>query len=335
MSLLPIETPNPLFGKYLYPEANAIRIRQQDITWTAEEIAVTKDIPDYKVNMSPAQFNLVSTTLQTFVEIEQRVGDVWEQIASWYPHSEIEGACIEIARMEKAVHAFFYQKMSDVLNIDPEDIAKTQSEVRQLKGKLEFLAKITSNLSANKPLSLATVALIEQVLLFSNFAMLKSFQANGHNLIANTVTGVEFVCNDEQIHGEYAAYLFNTVMAEDIYGKYDRTQLRSDIIAIANEVVRHESDMIDFSYAGESYINDITPQQLKHFIMSRANTVMTMLGFEPLYDVTDNPIAAWFYKETSGIQMHDFFSSNTSQYRRSWDLEGFSRLPYIKEAPYE
>ena len=326
---LPIETANPLFGKYLYPEANNIRIKQQDVTWTAEEIAVAKDIPDYKVNMSAAQFNLVSTTLQTFVEIEQKVGDVWEEIASWFPHSEIEGACIEIARMEKAVHAFFYQKMSDVLNIDPEETAKKQVEIRQLKQKLEFLSKVTSNLSANKPLSLATVALIEQVLLFSNFAMLKSFQANGHNLIPNTVTGVEFVTNDETIHGEFASYLFKTMLIEDTQHFYDRGSLRAQIIAIANEVVRHESEMIDYSYNDATIINDITTSQLKHFIMSRANAVMEMLGYDPIYVIEDNPIAGWFYKEAKGIQMHDFFASNTSQYRRSWDLEGFSRLPFI------
>ena len=87
--------------------------------------------------------------------------------------------------------------------------------------------------------------------------------------------------------------------------------------------------MIDYSYAGATVINDITTTQLKHFIMSRANSVMEMLGYDPIYTIEDNPIAAWFYKETKGIQMHDFFASNTSQYRRSWDLEGFSRLPFI------
>lgn len=326
---LPIETQNPLFGKYLYPEANTYRIKQQDITWTAEEIRVEKDIPDYRVHMSDAQFNLVSTTLQTFVEIEQKVGDVWEQISSWFPHSEIEGCCIEIARMEKAVHAFFYQKMSDVLNIDPEETAKKQQAIKELKGKLDFLQQITTNLSANKPLGLATVAFIEQVLLFSNFAMLKAFQANGHNLIPNTCTGVEFVTNDETIHGEFASYLFKTMLAEDTSHTYNRDELKASILLVVNEVVRHESDMIDYSYAGHARITDVTPQQLKNFIMSRANKVMEMLGYEPIYTITENPIAAWFYKEATGIQMHDFFASNTSQYRRSWSLEGFSRLPFI------
>lgn len=197
MSKLPIETQNPLFGLYLYPAAKQIMEEQQDKTWTAQEIPVEKDIHDYRQVMAPAQLNLVTVTLQLFVEIEQKVGEVWEQIASWYPHSEIEGCCTEIARMEKSVHAFFYQKMSDVLNIDPEETAKAQEAIQALKNKLTFLKAITANMAENKPLSLATVAMIEQVLLFSNFAMLKSFQSNGHNLIANTITGVDFVVQDK------------------------------------------------------------------------------------------------------------------------------------------
>ena len=183
MALLPIETPNPLFGKYLYPEAKEIMEKQQDVTWAAQEIPVEGDKQDYLVKMSPSQHNLAVTTLQSFVEIEQQVGDVWETFSNWFPHSEIQGACMEIARMEKSVHAFFYQKMSDVLNIDPEETAKQQQAVKAIKNKLTLLKEITSNLEDDKPLSLFTVAAIEQSLLFGNFAMLKSFKANGNNLI--------------------------------------------------------------------------------------------------------------------------------------------------------
>lgn len=199
MQLLPIETPNTLFGLYLYPEANTLREQQQDISWFAQEIKVENDISDYRTKMSPEAYNLTTITLQLFVEIEQKVGEVWQIIASWFPHSEIEGACIQIAAMEKSVHAFFYQKMSDTLNINPEDTARNQQTIDVLRNKLSFLQHITSNLSVDKPLSLATVALIEQVLLFSNFAMLKSFKANGHNLIQNTLTGVDYVVNDKYI----------------------------------------------------------------------------------------------------------------------------------------
>lgn len=333
MSKLPIETHNPLFGLYLYPVAKQIMEEQQDKSWTAQEIPVEKDVHMYRHVLSEPQLNLVTITLQLFVEIEQKVGEVWETISHWYPHSEIEGCCAEIARMEKSVHAFFYQKMSDVLNIDPEQIAKNQATIKVLKNKLEFLTKITANLSNNKPLSLATVAIIEQVLLFSNFAMIKSFQSNGHNLISNTITGVDFVVQDEVMHGNYAAYLFKTVLYEDSKGPklIDKPQLTDDIINLISEIVAHEDAVIDYTFDGCTAINDITADQLKIFIRSRANEVMTLLGFTPIYETsTINKIADWFYKGTTAIKMHDFFVGGTNQYRRSWKFDNFSRIPFME-----
>lgn len=333
MKKLPIETRNPLFGRYLYPGAKDIMEEQQDKSWTAQEIPVEKDIHDYRHAMTPNQLNLVTVTLQLFVEIEQKVGEVWEQIAEWFPHSEIEGCCAEITRMEKSVHAFFYQKMSDELNIDPEEIAKNQEVIKVLKSKLEFLQRITSNLEEDKALSLATVALIEQVLLFSNFAMLKSFQANGHNLITNTITGVDFVVQDEQIHGNFATYLFKTYLHEDLNnGRHlDRDKLHKDILTLIDEIIAHEDSVIDYTFSGDVAINDITSIQLKTFIRSRANEVLDMLWYEPVFEIDENPIADWFYKGANSIKMHDFFVAGTNQYRRSWKLDSFSRLPHLNQ----
>lgn len=333
MKKLPIETHNPLFGLYLYPTAKRIMERQQDIGWTAQEIPVDKDVHDYRHVLADQQLNLVTITLQLFVEIEQKVGEVWEKIASWYPHSEIEGACAEIARMEKSVHAFFYQKMSDELHIEPEEIAKNQQTINVLKSKLEFLQKITANLDADKPLSLATVAMIEQVLLFSNFAMLKSFQSNGHNLIKNTITGVDFVVQDEQLHGEFASFLFRTVQAEEMKAHWavDYAKRESDIRKVLREVVEHEDSVIDYVFSGDIAINDITGSQLKLFIRSRANDTLELLGYNPEYKVEANPIGDWFYKGTKSIKVHDFFAGITNQYSRSWKFDSFSRLPFMKE----
>lgn len=199
MVKLPLETKNSIFGNYLYPKALEFMYQQQDVSWSSQEIPVEDDKHDYLSVMSVPQRRLTDTTLQLFVEIEQRVGNIWNTIAEFFPHSEIEGTCVEFARMEKSVHAFFYQKMSDVLNLDPTAIAEQQQTISVLREKLVLLESITSNLSANKALSLFTVAAIEQVLLFSNFAMLKSFKANGYNLIKKTLTGVDYVIQDRHI----------------------------------------------------------------------------------------------------------------------------------------
>jgi len=327
MSKLPIETNNPLFGLYLYPVAKDIMEEQQDKSWSAQEIPVEDDKHDFLYKMSLPQRRVTDTTLQLFVEIEQRVGDVWEVIASWFPHSEISGACLEIARMEKSVHAFFYQKMSDVLNIAPEDIAEQQQAVKSLKEKLVLLEKITSNLSSNKALTLFTVAAIEQVLLFSNFAMLKSFKANGHNLIKKTLTGVDYVIQDEQLHGVFAAYLHNTYLKE--LGYVPEGHIEKCLMVI-NEIIKHEDAVIEYVYEGSASINDITPLQLETFIRSRANTLLDSMGMPKQFDLHEDKISTWFYKGLKSIKVHDFFSASTTQYRKNWKLDNFSRIPHMK-----
>jgi len=324
---LPIETPNPLFGLYLYTQAKEIMEEQQDKSWSAQEIPVEDDKHDYLSKMSVPQRRVTDTTLQLFVEIEQRVGDVWEVIASWFPHSEIEGACIEIARMEKAVHAFFYQKMSDVLNIDPTSVAEQQQAIKVLREKLTLLEKITSNLADDKLLTLFTVAAIEQVLLFSNFAMLKSFKANGNNLIKKTLTGVDYVIQDEQLHGVFAAYLHNTYISELGYVPDGHIKNCLDVI---DEIIRHEDAIIEYVYDGVGSINDITPQQLETFIRSRANTLLESMYLPQHFEIGDDKISQWFYRGIKSIKVHDFFSASTTQYRKNWKLDNFSRLPHMK-----
>lgn len=329
---LPIETENPLFGLYLYPIAKELMEKQQDIAWFAQEIKVENDKHDFMHNMQPEARDATDITLQTFVEIEQEVGDVWEEISKWFPHSEIDGCCTQIAAMEKSVHAFFYQKMSDVLNIDPETIAKNQSEVLVLKNKLEFLKRVTSNLSADKPLSLATVALIEQVLLFSNFGFLKSFKANGYSLIQNTLTGVDYVINDEVLHGVFASYLHNTYIEESIeaYGSFNSEIHYDNVVQVMLEVIHHEDSIIDYMFKDTDRINDITAEQLKIFIRSRVNMVFADLGFKEYFEIDSNPIAEWFYQGANSLKLHDFFVAGTNQYSRSWSLDAFSRKPYLK-----
>ena len=330
-TLLPMETPNELFGLILYPVAEEIRILQQDILWTPEEIPVEKDVNDFRQNMLPEQFNLVSVTLDSFVFTEQEVGNTWAEISSWFPHSEIDGVATQIAAVEKAVHAPFYQKMSDEMNIDPEDTARNQEEIIVIRDKLKMIKSITSNLANDKLLSLATISGIEQVLLFGNFAMLKSFQANGNNLITNTIVGVDFVKNDEILHGMLATYLHNTYIEEAKQAgvQVDIEEHTLKVHSVMREIIIHEDAVIDYIYKDIKAINDITPAQLKAFVRSRVDEVLKMLNLETLYGITSNPIADWFYKGAKSIKIHDFFISGTNSYRRSWKTENLSRLPFI------
>ena len=322
-----LETKNPMFGLYMYPFANEIRERHQDIMWFSHEIKVHKDVQDYMVNMPRESFELAKTILQSFVEIEQEVGDIWSSIADWFPHSEIDGACSTISFAEKAVHSFFYQQMSDVLNIDPEETQKVQEEVRAIHNKLTYIRSVMSNASENKLLTLFTLAMIEQVMLFSNFAMLKSFQSNGNNLIPNTISGVDYVINDELIHGEFASYLFQQLIHESNLTEQQELSLQIRIARVINEIFVHENDNIDYMFRDVTgSINGVTPDSLKSFIKQRIDSVVVGIGYKSFYNDTDLTISNWFFKGANSIKMHDFFIKGTNSYSRKWSEEEFSRI---------
>lgn len=82
---------------------------------------------------------------------------------------------------------------------------KTQS----LKERAKWLGQTLKNKDKH------LVCLVyEGVSLFSMFALLRSFQANGYNSIATTVKGTKQSAMDELLHSEYLATAFNYYYAE-------------------------------------------------------------------------------------------------------------------------
>jgi len=335
---LPIETPNPLYGLKKYPSAVEFMEAQQNVLWFSQEIRVDNDKQDFLVTMSAEQLELAKIDTMIFVEMEQNVGDIWGEIAKWFPHFEIEAAALQMQSLEKCVHAPFYQQLSDVLLIDPAETARVKEEVSAIKDKLVLIKRIVKNSSENKLLTLGVLAMIEQVLLFSNFAMLKSFQANGYNYAVNTMQGLDFVIRDEILHGEFAAYLFNTLLEETLASDsiYDVKALHKELFRVAEEILTHEDEVSSYIFATEdTTINAINRRHLKGFTRERMNFVLELLGIEKRFRYADNPISKWFFNEANGVSITDFFARGVSDYTRDWSEEGFSRLPYLKKEEYK
>lgn len=331
---LPIETKNPLYGLKLYPEAVEYMDAQQDVNWFAKEIKVENDKQDFLVNMTLEELDLAKINTQVFVELEQDVGAIWDQISHWFPHFEIEAAATQMKCMEIAVHAPFYQKLSDVLLIDPHETARVQKDVQSINSKLTLLQEIITKASDNKLLALASLSMIEQVLLFSNFAMLRSFQVNGNNRIINTMQGLDFVIRDETLHGEFAKYLFSTMLREtlEVDPHFNSEQLYQDILNIADEILLHEDAMTDYIFSTEeTIINSIDRKNLKAFTRERMNFVLNSLNLSSRYTEVENNISKWFFKGANTISITDFFARGSSDYTRNWSDVKFTRLPFMKD----
>lgn len=305
-----------------YPEFVEYATKQQHSNWLHTDASVDNDLHSMLVDLSDAERHAIITVLKLFVHYELRLGtNFWAAIGNSFPRSEVFRMCSVFAAMEIAVHSPFYAEVNRILNLDTPEFYLSYKESPVLVERLDFLTehcKLGKKASVvDKLLTLATLALIEGVVLYSSFALLKSFQANGHNSIPNIVSGVSWVARDEQIHAEGASALFQTLLQEAELTDEETASLKCKITELAEEVKLHEFEISKMIFQ-EGKLPSITNTQLEHFIESRADLVLEYLGCESVYKPKYNPIADWFYKNIGAPTLVDFFNRSSTEYTKDW-----------------
>ena len=302
-----------------YPQAVEFRNKQASIFWPPEEIKVGKDKQDIMVNMTPAERHGVITTLKLFTKYELVIGEeFWlGKIFHSFPRPEIQSMAAMFGAMELSVHAPFYAKLNEELNLATDEFYNSYLEDPILKDRIDFLDGILQ--SDDLAYSLGAFTFIEGAVLYSSFAFLKHFQSQGKNKLLNVVSGINFSARDEALHAEAAGWLFQQYLNESgtPYDEYE-----DQIKEVALQVYEHEKAIISKIFE-QGEIEGITSTQLDNFVKSRINVCMRNLGYGNIYTVTHDPIKEWFYKGINGYSMNDFFVSVGNQYERSWTGDGF------------
>jgi ribonucleotide reductase beta subunit family protein with ferritin-like domain len=178
--------------------------------------------------------------------------------------------------------------------------------------------------------------MVEGAILYSSFAYLKHFQANGKSDAKNVVAGVNFSLVDENIHSLAGAtgyrHLMNDCIEDGIleqrYGK--REDIERALYAVAETIYEHEAYIADRIF-DKGPIKGITATQLKNFVKSRLNECLHNLGLKSLFVVTYNPIREWFYDDINSYNVIDFFNATGSQYTRKWIEDDFDYLEADEE----
>lgn len=303
-----------------YPQAVEYRNKQAAIFWPPEEVKVGKDKQDILVNMTPAERHGVITTLKLFTKYELIIGEeFWlTKVMEAFPRPEIQSMASLFGAMELSVHAPFYAKLNEELNLATDEFYNSYLEDPVLSNRIEYLDKILSN--EDLAYSLAAFSFIEGAVLYSSFAFLKHFQTNGKNKLLNVVSGINFSARDEALHSEATGWLFQQYVKEV---GINIDEYEEKVKEIAEVVYEHEKAIIQKIFS-EGDIEGITETQLDLFVKSRINICLRNLGYKNLYEVTYNPIGEYFYKSVNGYSMNDFFVSVGNQYERSWTGEGFT-----------
>ena len=304
-----------------YPQAEQFAELQEDIFWTAKEIGMDKDLHDLHNNLTEAEMHGVVTVLKLFTLYETHVGnDYWlDFIRKKFRRPEIQRMASVFGMFELNVHAPFYNKINEVLNLNTEEFYNSYVEDKTLRGRMDWLDRQFEG--DDMLASLAVGSIVEGAVLYSNFAFLKHFQAEGKNKLVNMAAGINFSVRDENLHSLAGAWLFNTLREES--EQLDNKELDKKIYKTCGKIYEHESRIIDMIFE-KGEIKGVTDLQMKNFIQARLNLCLEQLRLAPLYEVDYDPISKWFYKNINTPQLHDFFHKQGNSYNRDWQETRFA-----------
>lgn len=318
----------------VYPQFVELADTQfQDCRWTADEIAVEKDKQDMLVNVNEAARHAITTGLKLFTRYEMFAGtEYWMgRVMKAFPRPEVQRMAGVFGAFELQVHAPFYNKLNEVLGLDTDEFYTSYVDDPVLNSRVKFLDSAVD--SKDDLLSLAVFSMMEGGVLFSNFALFKSFQSKGNNLIGNTVRGIDQSVVDEGLHQTGGAMLFRLAIEElselltpEEFKKLLRS-LHNRIRRAAKKLAEHEFRISDMLMEKGDIGTGITALALKQFVMSRINICLNDLGVKALYSkkqIGANPIAEWFYGGVQKFQLNDFFVGKGREYTTTWVEELFA-----------
>lgn len=306
------------FRPFSYPQAEKFTDWQRKNFWDAKKIVISGDIQDYRTTFSPGMQHAITTSLKLFTHYEVGVGDYWSEVVyKWCRAHEIQGMASMFSAMELAVHAIFYDRLNNELGLSSKEFYTSFLEDDNMSARMNSIKeymKVDSKEDFAR--SIAIFSFIEGVVLYSSFAFLMSFQANGMNKLSSVVTGLRYSVKDEAIHADAGSWLFNQVCGDE---GFDKQALEPAIVLAARTLVAQEDLIVDEMFR-EGGIKHISADNLKMFVRSRMNKKMEDIGYKPMFEIGYNPVAEWFYDMINAQEFTDFFHNESTSYEMTADF---------------
>jgi ribonucleotide reductase beta subunit family protein with ferritin-like domain len=312
-----ITTPTESYTRH-YPRIVELANKQlEEQFWTNSEMKVELDRMQLLYQLSPSQLHTAKYLLHLFVHYERRVGDFWKRLAKIFPRPEVELACSVVEMVERAVHAEFYNQVNVQLGLDQDEHYLAYLDDPILNERAQWLGALIK--SEDHILSTIIFSMTETVLLFSSFAIFKSFQMNGNNLIPVIVRGTNQSALDEDLHGIISAEIINTYFNELGKPLKEHEELVSKIYEAVEKAYEHECRIIDMAIPEDEF-NGVQKSDFKDYVKIRLNVFLNRLGLRVRYIVKDCPVENWFEKNTYSYKVIDFFTAGQGmEYESSWD----------------
>lgn len=307
-----------------YPQfIEFVRRQKQDLFWSESEIDLEKDRHDLLINLNEAERHAVMFNQRLFSNYESEIGQCYwaGRVLRKYTRHEIKRLAVCFSDVEFNIHLPFYTKVNEVLGVHNDEFYEGFMSNPAMVERMQFIESLTRE--PDDAASIAGFSMIEGAVLFTAFAMIKSFRSNGRNLLANLCAGINMSALDEDLHMQGAAAIFRVQIEQEQRTPEELTLLHDKIYAHGQAIYEHECLLIDAMLA-KGDIEGASREDLKVFAQSRINICLDKLGLNPMFKIKSNPIGEWFYLGMSGYQSGDFFFTALREYAKIYNVDEFS-----------
>lgn len=295
---------------YEYPWAVKFTQDQQSIHWLPEEVPMFKDVKDWNMNLSEAELNLAKNIMLLFTQSDIDVGNGYlDHYLQKIKNPEVRFMLTTFAAQE-VIHVMAYSHLIESLGL-PESTYTEFVNYKEMLEKHEHIMSMQSDTPRNLAITMAVFGgFVEGLQLFASFIMLLNFQRFGKLRGMGQI--VAWSVRDETLHCTAVCRMFREFIKEN---EISPESIRADIYFHCGAAVAHEDAFIDkaFEMGG---VEGLTADDVKHYIRYVADRRLEMLGFEPVYGVTQDP-QPWFEEVIGGVEHANFFENTSTAYTKN------------------
>lgn len=300
---------------YEYPEVAEFAKPIQASYWTVDHFRFHRDVQDYQIELTDAERSVIRKTLLAISQVEVKVKEFWGDLYRIFPKSEFSVAGGTFAECEIR-HMETYSSLLECLGLNDE--FDRIMEVPAIRDRVDYISEaMASSQSRDHRQYMTTLTLfslfIENVSLFSQFAIIKSF-AKARNLLSAVDNAVQATQKEELVHGMLGTYLINAVKAEVpewFDGNFYQTVHNACLKAFKAEL-----KILDWIFE-DGELEFLPKSLLADFLKHRFNESVVGIGGKPVFeDVGDLTPLRWFFEEMSAAVHVDFFAKKSPNYDR-------------------
>lgn len=317
---LKLNDPRAHYKPFNYPWAYDAWLKHEQSHWLHTEVPMLEDVKDWKKRLTNEEKRFLTHIFRFFTQGDIDVaGGYVSNYLPHFPQPEVRMMLLGFSARE-ALHVAAYSHLIETLGM-PESTYNEFLEYQEMRDKHDYILNKSEGL-VNTATIAENIAMFsaftEGMQLFSSFIMLLNFTRNGKMRGMGQIITWSIV--DETIHAESMIKLFRTYIEEN--KEIWNDEVKSNIYTIAERMVQLEDKFIDLAF-GVSKMENLTADDVKHYIRYIADRRLISLGLKGVFKVKKNPLP-WVEEMINAPTHTNFFENRATDYAKgalsgSWE----------------